>query len=113
MKINILGTEYSVLTKNEENDELLRNCNGYCDASVKEIIVCNMEKQKDDCRAVKDMSKYVRTVLTHEVVHAFLYESGLGLLYQDETLVEWIGLQLEKIYFTSQELIKKYEEGEY
>ena len=39
-KINVLGTEYKYFYKSVNQDEKLRECDGYCDSSVKHIVVC-------------------------------------------------------------------------
>ena len=47
---------------------------------------------------------YMKKTLRHEIVHAFMFESGLGYNWehgsigQEETVVDWIAIQLPKIY---------------
>ena len=38
-KINILGTEYRIEFRKEDEDTILKDCNGYCDVTVKLIVV--------------------------------------------------------------------------
>ena len=74
-KVNILGTEYRIYNRNEKDDPLLdeKMRDGYTDFSTHEIVLCN---KKDDCE-LQDYENYKKSVLRHELTHAFLYESGL------------------------------------
>lgn len=110
-KVNILGTEYSIFFRNEKDDELLNGkCrDGYTDHSTHEIIVCN---KKDDCE-LRDYENWKRVVLRHELMHAFLFESGLDssstaqyIAWADnEEMVDWFAIQSPKIF----EVFKKLE----
>ena len=44
MKINILGTEYTVTVKKYNEDEIFKRCdaNGYCSYTDHEIVLCAM-----------------------------------------------------------------------
>lgn len=98
-KINILGTEYKISEKNRIDDEILNDADGYCDKTTKEIIVC---KNMDG--GLKDMDWYKKKVLRHEIIHAFLYESGLQENFMhpnyghDETYLDWFATQSPKIF---------------
>ena len=37
-KINILGTEYRIEFRKEDEDTILKDCNGYCDVTGKLIL---------------------------------------------------------------------------
>lgn len=98
--VNILGTEWVVKEQRENENELLKDCDGYCDWTSKEIIV-----EREDYGNLKDMQKYINKVLRHEIIHAFLFESGLAECsnYADawsknEEMVDWIARQGQKIY---------------
>lgn len=96
-KINILGTEYTINTVKREDDPKLSGFDGYCDVTTKEIVLCQVEQDKD---SVKDLDRYMNGVLRHEIVHAFLFESGLHAesFAMDETCVDWIALQASKMF---------------
>ena len=88
--LNILGTDYLLQYASAEEDPELKNLSGYCMTSQKKIAV---EKSKEP---------YVeKWILRHEIVHAFLHESGLDKEApwgdQEEQLVDWIAIQLPKI----------------
>lgn len=105
-KVNILGTEYRIKILDKSNDPLLCKCDGYCDKTVKEIVLATKD---NDCE-IKDYDVYQRGVLRHEIIHAFLTESGLDgnwehkLFGHDETMVDWIALQYPKIAKVFKEL---------
>lgn len=98
-KVNILGTEYTIrFVPDDELKEL--GADGVCDTSIKLIRVCTM-----DSGNLGDLSVYQKKVLRHEIVHAFLYESGLDVCSGTvdswatfEEIVDWIALQHEKLH---------------
>lgn len=103
MKVNVLGTEYSIINKNENDDEILNNCDGYCDKTEKKIVICKMDKTTSN---LGNLEVYRKKVLRHEIVHAFLFESGLheNGEYEShspgghpEQIVDWIAIQFPKM----------------
>lgn len=99
--VNILGTEYGVYLDVEmDNDELLKQCTGYCDKTTKRIIIGNME----GCN-LGDEAEFRKYCLRHEIVHAFLFESGIAAdtvwdiegQEHPEHMVEWIAMQFPKM----------------
>lgn len=100
MKINILGSEWTIIERPEAKDKRLDGCDGYCDWTTREIVV-EREMQGN----LGDMEAYIRKVKRHEIVHAFLEESGLAecsgtsdAWAMNETMVDWIARMGEKIY---------------
>lgn len=104
-KIDILGTEWTIKRQSEAENSLLATRAGYCDWTTRMIFV---EYAVHEDGSYGDMDKYYRKVLRHEIVHAFLFESGL---YENSTsaeywatneeMVEWIarqGLKLHKAW---------------
>lgn len=84
----ILGTVYQLLVDNDGMDQ--QNADGVCRCYAKKIQVRPPEKmlcQDDDLEAKN--SRY-REVLRHELIHAMLFEAGLGDYYDDEVLVDWL-----------------------
>lgn len=97
MKVNVLGSEYTIYFVEKTKDEILQNGNdGYCDHSVKKIVVEDFKKEKG---ALEDLGQYKNQVLRHELVHAFLHESGLDVCSwaKNEEMVDWIAIQIPKI----------------
>lgn len=99
MKIDILGTEYTVEEMTPEEDSFLEKCDGYCDKSAKKIVVA---KESPDSE-LGDYEWYQKKVKRHEIIHAFLFESGLHENWKhdehghDETVVDWIAVQFPKM----------------
>lgn len=84
-----------------------KSIDGYCNSFAKEIVVCDLstkEDWKDETKEMIDICQ--KQTLRHEIVHAFLSESGLqsnahnnewSWAYNEE-MVDWIALQGIKIY---------------
>lgn len=100
--VSVLGTDYSVyMDVTSEDDAILRDCDGYCDHTSHKIVVCAQENDSD----IDDYEAYRKKVMRHELIHAFLFESGLdgdsvwqvsGQVHPEQT-VEWIAVQFPKI----------------
>jgi len=105
---NVLGSLWALYTGTIDTFPLLKDMDGYTDYTSRFIVV--LEKP-DDCQ-ISDFEWYQNKVIRHEVVHAYLYESGLhgcmeiekGTGGHPEQLVDWIAIQFPKIMQTYQEL---------
>jgi hypothetical protein len=99
LKIDILGTKYTVQVLPKTEDKFLEQVDGYCDKTSKKIVV----KAKDETCELEDFEIYKKTCLRHEIIHAFLFESGLHENFKhepwghDETVVDWIAVQFPKL----------------
>lgn len=98
--VNILGSTWTIKEQSESENELLKGCDGYCDWTTKEIVV-----EREMYGTLGDMEAYIRKVIRHEIVHAFLFESGLhestansNAWAQNEEMVDWLARQGQKIY---------------
>lgn len=103
MTVGILGTEYTIEERERSKDTRLAENDAYCDDSVKEIVLAKHEPAPDE---KQNMSAVRQKVTRHEIVHAFLSESGLdgsSDWAQIEELVDWIAIQGPKIYKAWQE----------
>lgn len=106
-KINVLGTEYTVEIKSKSEDEFLQKCDGYCDKTSKRIVVTSADKDNE----LDNFDTYQKKNIRHEIIHAFLFESGLQENFKheqwghDETTVDWIAVQFPK-------LLKAFEEAD-
>ena len=96
----ILGTEYKILELSEDEDDTLkeRELNGYFDGTTKRIVL--RTDYDISPGAVGDIIELKRKVLRHELIHAYLYESGLS--YQcywaeNEEMVDWFAIQIPKL----------------
>lgn len=109
MKLSILGTEYTVMKKkyNDIPDFKEKQIDGYCCPLLHEIVIGDMltfpgwEKETKDYAAIHEQN-----ILRHEIVHAFLNESGLQesalcidrAWAKNEEMIDWIALIGPKIY---------------
>ena len=94
MKVNILGVPYTIQYKSPAEDKFLRECDGYCDKSSHKIVV-NTENGD-----LEDFPRYQKQCLRHEIIHAFLFESGLAEnseWAQNEEMVDFFAIQFPKL----------------
>lgn len=101
-KISVLGEEYKILFKRSEDDEKLNGADGYCEFLSKEIIIDKsiFTGGDESPLVLKKMDLLGLKVIRHELIHAFIYESGLSSenkLAENEELVDWIAIQFPKL----------------
>lgn len=104
IKVNVLGTEYTIKHQTENENPKLKRANGICELYTKEIVLNNFEIDENTCDNIK---VFKDKVLRHEVIHAFLNESGLDNncdYARNEELVDWIAIQFPKMYRAFKEL---------
>lgn len=111
-KINVLGVEYSIEYHNIQEDKKLDDNEAYTDLVRKLIVMSNTEQReafKDEPK--EKIRKIQNKVLRHEIIHAFLYESGLcensNRSYawsENEEMVDWFAIQSPKIFKVFKEL---------
>lgn len=98
MKVKILGTEYEIIRNAEEKDyPQLKKCDGFTDFSIKKIVVADFDKDES---SIDDLEWYKNKVLRHEIVHAFIHESGLAEncdWARNEEMTDWIAIQFTKM----------------
>ena len=96
MMVNVLGTDYSIEESDKLNDLNLEGCGGYCDYTVKKIVVDTFIETPN---SVQDLTEFRKQVIRHELVHAFLNESGLNCESwgRNEEIVDWIAYQFPKM----------------
>mgnify|MGYP000857330482 CR=1 FL=1 len=107
MVVDILGTEYKIYYKTDEEEPYLETCDGFCDRSRKEIVIAQMQPNPDTYQV--NLEWYRKKVLRHEIIHAFLHESGLEENSNssdnwsgNEEMVDWIAIQFSKILIAFQ-----------
>lgn len=105
-KVNILGTEYTIFTDVPVGeDSALANRYGYCYPIANKIVIADLNSidswkdEDEECKRVM-----VKETIRHEVIHAFLAESGLRGSSNDvnawamnEEMVDWLAIQYPKI----------------
>ena len=106
--ISILGTEYKIEVVDPEQDEIMKDtgATGYMNGPGKRIAIADTDihyKYKyftPDEREIEE-----RNCLRHEIIHAFLYESGLdrntgvpdGGWASYEEMVDFFAMQMTKM----------------
>ena len=98
--VTVLGTDYVILLRNWDDDRKLHDAYAYIEPYTKEIV---LRELVPDCMTVKRHEQLREEALRHELVHAFLFESGMTDWCDDEKLVEWIAMQLPKMAAAMQE----------
>ena len=109
LKVRILGTKYKIETHKISEDRTLMDNQwaGYCGEDSKLIVIADMsEKKFFPDRDEKELESYRKQVLRHEIVHAFLNESGLSSSTnvpgsgwaKNEEMIDWLAIQSPKIY---------------
>lgn len=110
--VNILGTDYNIYFVDEFPDylsEVGENAGGLCNRHDRDIWIkrCN---DKDMTAAGRDRCD--KDVLRHEIIHAYLSESGLsanashcyGSWAENEEMVDWFAIQSPKMFQTFKEV---------
>lgn len=102
LNVDILGTRYTI-RKGVTEKEIpgLSTSDATTDWSSKIIYIREYRKSS----GLEDFKMYEKSVIRHEVVHAFLYESGLDSCSErfdegwavNEEMVDWIAIQFPKI----------------
>lgn len=101
-KVSVLGTEYLI----EPRELKEENIDGFTDTSCKLIVI-----RSDNENGMGDFKALQKKQLRHEIIHAFMAESGLQSNWQhleqfghDETTVDWFAIQSPKIFKVYSEL---------
>lgn len=101
--VTVLGQPYEIVYRpDSEQDPKLDEANGYCEPHSKKLIVSDFTP---DAKTVENPDDFKAKVLRHEIVHAFLHESGLrsNSWGDNEEIVDWIALQGPKLLRAWQE----------
>ena len=113
--VNILGTEYRIEVHKRSEDEFMKNksADGYCSEDGRFIVIADtFDKDQFPDMNEDEATEYKKRLLRHEIVHAFLNESGLsvsasipaGAWAKHEEMVDWIAIQFPKIMKAFQEV---------
>lgn len=106
MKVNILGQEYEIIKQTKEENPKLEDSYAICEIHSKKIVM-DSEIGKNEKMAVERLDLFENKVLRHEIIHAFLAESGLDGncdYARNEELVDWIAYQVPKMWKVFHEL---------
>lgn len=104
--VDILGALYTIHFDVPE-EKMPEGADGCMDQSIHTIKIAKFESGRN---SLMDLDSYRKKVLRHEIIHAFLYESGVwnnsGTSEAwgcDETITDWIAIQSPKLFRTFKE----------
>lgn len=104
MKVNVLGTEYEINYKTLKEDSYLNGVDGYIDTHNKTITYRHYIEEDRDEGTMWPLIENENKALRHELIHAFLFESGLSVNSSyacnwatNEEMVDWMAIQMPKI----------------
>lgn len=106
--VNVLGTEYRIEIHKWDDDKSMKENSwaGYCSSDIPLIVIADMDdKEHFDFHNETDKDNYTKSCLRHEIIHAFLNESGLKdnsnpfnrPWSKNEEMVDWIAIQFPKM----------------
>lgn len=99
-EINILGVAYTLTITSKSQDVRLKYADGICDETVKELLVDSYADSEGDPTRKKNLAVQIRKNKRHEIIHAFLFESGLAensSWAQNEEMVDFFAIQFPKL----------------
>ena len=108
-KIDILGTEYTIVKIKYDEDSVFskESIDGYCSSQRSEIVYCDMTTHPNTKGGTKEEIRNIEgEILRHEIVHAFLSESGLAesttiidrAWAKNEEMIDWFAIQSPKMF---------------
>lgn len=106
--VDVLGTRYRIEVHKISEDEYMRenHFDGYCSEYAKLIVIADVNEEKYfKCCSQVERDEITKSILRHEIVHAFLDSSGLSASShisndawaKNEEMVDWISIQIPKI----------------
>ena len=94
MEFEVMGMMWKL--KFVDEDPALRDGDAYCDPSIRTIVLLNHKPEPGE---LNDMVQYTLKTMRHEVVHAYLYECGLGdnalsvdCWPKNEEMIDWFAI---------------------
>ena len=108
MKVDVLGTKYTIIRVNSGQDAYMEEMHfgGYCDSRKKQIVILNLNTVPSWSDEPEEIIKgQENETLRHELIHAFLDESGLQwntfpaekAWAKNEEMVDWFAIQFPKL----------------
>lgn len=96
LEVCVLGEKYKIETHGQE-DPKLKDAGGYCDPSIRAIVIAKVKPDINNCA---DMDEITKRVMRHEILHAFVFESGLDSNSEwalNEEMTAWVANQFPKM----------------
>lgn len=114
-RVNVLGQEYEIVFKKPGEDPVfagIHECAFGVMDSMRKTIVLRDRSSDTEWKKAEDFCilEWTKQTLRHEIVHAFLFESGLngqtkchGSWARNEEMVDWWAIQGPKVIKAWQE----------
>lgn len=109
-KVNILGVEYEIFIVPEDCTWIdMKHVDGRCSFYDKKICICDLTSKKSYNSKTdisgKALDQFYRETARHEIINAFLYESGLSsssMVYEGawakcEEMIDYFAIQGPKL----------------
>ena len=101
--VDVLGTKYKIHFVPEDSEVMdSKHSDGFIDESTKEIYISIF---KPDDTSLNDLFYHQRQVIRHEIIHAFMFESGLAQCScgvnawaQNEEMIDYFARMHNKIH---------------
>ena len=115
MKVDILGTPYTIKYTAKKDDKTLSDGNcGYHSYLTDTIVIGNLNTYREyDDEAQEAKDELTKVTIRHELIHAHLAESGLDassmpvdMWAKNEEMVDWFAMQWPKINKSIEEVTK-------
>ncbi len=102
MKIDVLGEKYTIIkVPSKETEKTLGEDRlGECDSSIRQLRIVDYTNHEAEPHEIGDLPRFQRKLTRHEIIHAFLFESGLAEnseWAQCEEMVDWFAFQFYKL----------------
>lgn len=109
--IEVLGSIYIIELRDLKDDEKLKEAAGYCSFNSHELVI-RQDQEYFKNKTEEWITNDICCTIRHEVIHAFMHESGLdqcafgytGPWARNEEMIDWFAIQSPKIYKVFNEL---------
>lgn len=107
-KVDVLGVKYTIKRVKYGQDEYMEKMSfgGYCAGGTKEIVILDLKTVPEwEKETEADIKRQESETMRHELIHAFLNESGLQwnsfapekAWAKNEEMVDWFAIQMPKL----------------
>ena len=96
-KVNILGEEWQIINETNQEKCVNNDANGLCEWCERKILLDDWEETNN---TINNPVEYKKKTLRHEIIHAFLFESGLAHNSEwatNEEMVDYFAIQFPKM----------------
>lgn len=92
MKVNVLGAKYKILLVSKDDEPRLKDCDGFCDETTKELVVEKYKRGEPGSKGKLELQE--KKNIRHEILHAFYLKAGWPKTAIGQSMRKWsTGLQ--------------------